>query len=209
MAEEVLPLFPLNVVLFPDSALPLHIFEERYRRLIRECLEDKGKEFGINFVDGEKLSSVGCTAVVREVVQRYEDGRLDIVVQGRRRYELHRVEETVAPYFVGHVSFVEDQNEKRNHSVAAETTKLYNRLVEVVYGDRLPKLSTDPTSECISFVMAQKAGMDLQRRQQLLEMKSENQRLQMLQRYLATVVPTLQHAKEIQRIVNSDGYLTH
>ena len=205
--EKQLPLFPLSVVLFPDSALPLHIFEERYRALIGECLEAEGKEFGINFVDGDKLSLIGCTAVVREVVQRYEDGRLDIVVEGRRRYELRGVDKDVAPYSVGQVAFLEDEPEKIDSPLAKKTIELFNQLVEVVYKDRRPKPSVDPDVPCVSFVIAQKAGMDVKQRQELLEMKSENQRMQRLYSYLVAAIPKLQQAQEVQRIVINDGYI--
>ena len=87
MSEQLLPLFPLQVVLFPHSLLPLHIFEDRYKLLIRECVTEK-TEFGINLVQDGTLADVGCTAVVTTIVRRYDDGKMDIVVQGRQRYLL-------------------------------------------------------------------------------------------------------------------------
>ena len=203
----MLPLFPLNVVLFPKSALSLHIFEERYKTLIGECLNKRGMEFGINFVDGENLSPVGCTAVVKETVQRYEDGRLDIIVEGQRRYELRQIDETVAPYVVGHVAFLHDEPAQIDKLLLEKTIDLYNQIVQVVYKGSLPKLSADSGRHDVSFVMAQKAGMDLRQRQDLLETTSENKRLQKLHEYLAGVIPMLQHVNEVQRIVNNDGYI--
>jgi Lon protease-like protein len=207
MAKNVLPLFPLNVVLFPYSALALHIFEERYKTLIGECLEEDGKEFGINFVEDKKLSLVGCTAVVRNVVQQYGDGRLDIVVEGRRRYDIRRVDEQAAPYFVGHVTFFGEESEAVDIVLVQETVGLYDRFMKVVYKSQLPTLSDNPSVRNRSFIMGQKAVMDLRQRQQLLEMKSENRRLRMLRGYFMAVIPKLQHAEEIHRIVNSDGYI--
>lgn len=207
MAEEMLPLFPLKVVLFPGSALPLHIFEDRYRILVRECLEKSGMEFGINLVEGEKLSFVGCTAVVREVVKRYEDGRFDIVVEGMRRYKLHGMDQDKAPYYVGRVTFLEDETDEVDMTLLNETADLYNRLVKSVYENRLLHISATIASRPISFVMAQKIGMALRGRQDLLEMRSENERLRSVHGYLADVVPKLKRSQEVQRIINNDGYI--
>lgn len=207
MAEEMLPLFPLNVVLFPDSALSLHIFEDRYRILVRECLEKQGMEFGINLVEEERLSFIGCTAVVREVLKRYEDGRFDIVVEGIRRYELHGMYQDKAPYHVGRVTFLEDETDEVDTALLNETTKLYNRLVKSVYENRLLHISATIASGPVSFVMAQKIGMALRERQNVLEMRSENDRLRSVHSYLAGVVPELKHVQEVQRIINNDGYI--
>lgn len=207
MDDVVLPLFPLNVVLFPGSALPLHIFEERYRQLVRECLEDRWREFGINFVDTNALSTIGCTAAVTEVVQRYEDGRLDIIVAGRRRYELHDVEEESAPYFLGHGAFLVDEPGEVDRTLAEETIGLYNIFLAVVYKGRLPGLSSAHKGSDMSFVMAQKAGMPLQKRQKLLELRSENLRLRLLREHFTLEMPKLKEATEVQRIVHNDGYI--
>src|SRR5512143_3394490 len=85
---EILPLFHLNVVLFPQSQLSLHIFEERYKTLISECIT-YDSVFGINLIHEQQIRSIGCTASVKEVTKRYDDGRMDIIVEGRRRYTLH------------------------------------------------------------------------------------------------------------------------
>ena len=207
MDEATLPLFPLNVVLFPGSALPLHIFEERYKVLIGKCIEVKGMEFGINFVDVDKMSLVGCTAQVHEVTKRYEDGQLDIVVEGGRRFEIQAIEENAAPYNVGTVLFFGDVSEETNPRLVDETLTLYHQLVEVVYKGRLPQLFIESAGPDVSFVIARKAGMDLQQRQRLLEMRSENRRLKLLRSYLSAVIPRLQHSEEIQRVINSDGYI--
>ena len=90
MDDLMLPLFPLDVVLLPQESLPLHIFEERYKEMITECLEAQARgaaeeEFGIVFAKDEKMETVGCSAHILEVTQRYEDGRLDIITLGKRK----------------------------------------------------------------------------------------------------------------------------
>ena len=205
MTERLLPLFPLGVVLFPKSALPLHIFEERYKILIGLALE-KGTDFGINLLENGEMARVGCTARVRDVLQRYDDGRLDIVVEGGRRYELMRFHEDKAPYFVGTVQYIEPGS-GYDREILAETVALYNRMMSIVH--RRGEFQIDPRAadEMPSFRMAQKAGLSLKARQSLLEVDSETARLRWLLEWLKGVIPKLETAAEIDKIVRNDGYL--
>jgi Lon protease-like protein len=82
MRRELLPLFPLAVVLLPRNTLPLHIFEERYKEMIGLVIET-GEEFGVVLAAKEGIARVGCTASIEQVLQRYPDGRLDIITLGR------------------------------------------------------------------------------------------------------------------------------
>jgi len=206
MSEGLLPLFPLQVVLFPSALLPLHIFEERYKVLIQKCIAE-GKEFGINLVQKQEVQKVGCTAIVGSVVQRYPDGRMDIIVQGRRRYALLGVDGGEAPYKVGRVRYLQNVREKLDQQLAAETVLLYNELVAKVYKNQVPQVEIQEFEPGLSFLLAQKAGMDLEQRQRLLENSSENGRLAQLYAYLHEVVPKLEHLEETERIIRSDGYL--
>ena len=207
MSQELLPLFPLQLVLFPGSSLPLHIFEERYKILINKCIEET-KEFGINLFHHNEFQKVGCTAVVTSVTQRYDDGRMDIIVLGRRRYTLLRYDVGRAPYMVGQVQFFVAMPERINKKLAEATVRLYNELVERVYKQQVPQIRIESYEPGLSFVLAQKAGMDLLQRQRLLESTSENERLKMLSSYLSGVIPKLERLGEIERIIQSDGYLT-
>ena len=87
MQQELLPLFPLPVVLFPRTPLPLHIFEERYKEMMRDVLESKA-EFGVVLAGEKGIVNTGCTAIVERVLKNYPDGRMDLVAQGRRRFEI-------------------------------------------------------------------------------------------------------------------------
>jgi Lon protease-like protein len=207
-AVDLLPLFPLNVVLFPGSAVPLHIHEERYRILIGECLASTGKEFGINLFQDREFSRIGCTAVVSKVTRRYPDGRLDIVVEGKRRYALQRIDEHAAPYLMGRVSYLSEEEDELDQDLAKDVVVLYNRLVDVAYQGALPRIVPEQSGGRLAFVMARKAGMELPERQKLLELNSENQRLQVLHKYLTAVLPKLPQAQEVQRIISCDGYIT-
>ncbi|MEO8447541.1 MAG: LON peptidase substrate-binding domain-containing protein, partial [bacterium] len=85
MSEEIeIPLFPLNVVMYPHSKIPLHIFEERYKKMIGEC-ESSGAVFGINFFSDKNIHMTGCSAEVTEVTERLENGEMNIIVKGIQR----------------------------------------------------------------------------------------------------------------------------
>lgn len=206
MIEARLPLFPLEVVMFPGSALPLHIFEDRYKTLINESIS-RNTEFGINLVTEKSIADVGCTAIVRDVVKRYDDGRMDIVVRGSRRYRLHRCMEGEAPYLMGMVEFLSASPDLPDPALSENTIILYNRLVSAVYKGKTRELPPHLSTPELSFLLAQKSGMELARRQKLLETESENVRLRMIHDFLSEMVPKLEHAGEIKRVIKGDGYL--
>ena len=207
MNEELLPLFPLKAVLFPDSALPLHIFEERYKLLINRSIDAK-TEFGINLTEGSTMSAVGCAAFVREIVHRYDDGRMDIVVLGSRRFRIQRYDFTAEPYLVGSVRFLERKTETPDRELLAATLNLYNKLMLVVYNDdERYRIEEGNLKGEFSYTLAQKSGMELSMRQKLLEIDSENARLEHLRGYLVDVLPKVERVDEIERIIRSDGYL--
>ena len=99
-----MPLFPLQAVLFPGSRLPLHIFEERYKVLVSQCIREE-TEFGVILANGGELAEVGCTAGIVSVLKVYNDGRMDIAVEGRQRFRVHRFDPAQTPYLVGEVEF--------------------------------------------------------------------------------------------------------
>lgn len=205
MFDELLPLFPLQVVLFPSSVLPLHIFEERYKQLIGECLNE-GKEFGINLLHENEVAKVGCSATVTKLLQKYEDGKMDILVQGQRRYQLIEFVETAAVYSMGRVQVLQSKKEVIDTALATETVRLHNQLVDLVYTNKGFGIAYDGLHPEISFTIALKAGMDLAQRQLVLEVNSENERLKILHQYLNEIIPKLHKIGEVERLINSDGY---
>ena len=201
-----LPLFPLEVVLFPQSSLPLHIYEDRYKSLVNACIATS-QEFGINLVQDGKIADIGCSAEVMSVLKKYADGRFDIIVEGRRRYALQRYTADSTPYLLGTVRFLQQSQEPVDTRLGIETVDLYNTLIAIVYREKLPAQAFDPTRENLSFTLAQKVGLDLHRRQLLLELSSETKRLELVHDYLKEVIPKLEHVSEVERVIRSDGYL--
>jgi len=206
MPETWLPLFPLNVVLFPRSALPLHIFEERYKVLINECVGSR-TPFGIVLARENGTADVGCTAKVSSVARRYDDGRMDIVVGGESRYRLLGYDNGRAPYLVGQIRYIGEPDEEVDTDLAAGTIELYNALILAAYKSSGTLIALDRHEPGLSFVIAQKAGLDLARRQELLEIPGENGRLRMLKEYLTGLLPKLKRAEELQRVIKNDGYI--
>jgi hypothetical protein len=123
-----IPLFPLNVVLMPGAPLPLHIFEDRYKQMVNECLEQES-EFGMVLADESGTRRVGCTARIVELVERYEDGRMLILVEGSRRFKLNSIL-TGKPYYVGEVDYLEEEREEDVTALAEECIELLERVVE-------------------------------------------------------------------------------
>lgn len=204
--SEILPLFPLNVVLFPQSQLHLHIFEDRYKILISECVT-YDSFFGINFVHESDIRPVGCTAAVKQVLKRYEDGRMDIIVEGRRRYRLHNMVDAPHPYHCGRISWVEDHAEETDEALRRTAVRLHNEFVRTVFTGMVEQVDPEDIRKTRSFHLVQKAGMELQQRHTMLAMQSENQRLGFLVRHLESVMPLLSSRKSVKTFARNDGYI--
>lgn len=205
-----IPLFPLGIVLFPQSQVPLHIFEDRYKNLIAETVQEGGI-FGINYIEEDRLHSIGCTARIVEVTEKYPDGKLDIVTEGERRYEVVELEQNGPDQLsFAIVRWLDDVQEKRDEELAERTIELFNELTEVAY-----KGSIDPIDEDIwkvegklpSFLIAQKSGLDAPQRQALLSVVSENERLEMLNKFLTHLLPKVKELETINDLIRNDGYI--
>ncbi len=200
-------LFPLRIVLFPGSSYPLHIFEDRYKALVSEAIERNG-EFGINLVENRRVHPVGCSARVSKLITTYDDGKMDIIVTGTNRYQVAEFHVDEQPYLVADVEPLVDTDPELNKKLLRETVLLYNSLVELVYGEAESRMIYQEWFDGgASYRMAQKSGLDLPLRQGLLEMLSENQRLEFLNDYFKGVLPKIRQAEMLQSLVRNDGYV--
>jgi ATP-dependent Lon protease len=176
MQEELLPLFPLQVVLFPRTVLALHIFEERYKQMIGEALRAK-TEFGVVQAGERGVVNTGCTASVEKVLKEYPDGRLDLLTIGRRRFEIIMLNNE-KPYLRGAVEFFDDEeSEPIVPEIQMRVLEAYNdiRANENDEDQQDPEM-TDPQ---LSFQLAQVVS-DLEFRQVLLATRSEADRMRRL-----------------------------
>jgi uncharacterized protein len=204
--SEKLDLFPLNVVLFPGSLIELHIFEERYRTMIRQCL-DEHREFGVVLHENNQLHSIGCSALVREVSHSYPDGSYDIIAEGRSIFRLKDISQADAGYFQGDTESVDEEPAAVPQSVLSRVIALFNAMLDIVYPAGHAAAVFNSPSDRIAFQIAEKAGLELPERQRILETLSETRRLEMLADHLETTIPRLKEEKEIRRVVANDGYL--
>jgi Lon protease-like protein len=201
-----LGLFPLNLVLFPHVRVPLHIFEPRYKELMNECLE-RGLEFGINLVEEGHMHPIGCAARVVEVTQSYPDGRMDVIVEGTRRFRLLQLKNDDRPFATGEIEGLVDEEINVDQLLVDGCLEKYNLIVTLVYGATAPLLSRIDLGFCPSFDMAPKAGLATEQKQRLIELTSENARLELLHEHFSDLLPMIRKAEAIQRVVQSDGYL--
>lgn len=206
-----IPLFPLNVVLFPYSKLPLYIFEERYKKMINECSNNES-EFGINLFAEKKIYSTGCSASVDNIVNRTDNGEMNIVTKGKRRYKIVNYELSSEGYYKGRIKFTEEESLNYSKEKMEKTVRIYNDLVELVYKGEVSKIELNDLKwyDCkrsVSFFMAEKSGLSLIERQNLLEIDTEEERLDFILKYFAEVVPKLKEADKVTNIIKSDGYI--
>jgi len=207
---STLPIFPLELVVFPDTTYPLHIFEERYKAMIGLCLAEQS-QFGIHLKSTGTLHPIG-TVVDISLLRRYEDGRMDILVKGKYRHKISRLNTNTTPYYLADSMVYEDrEDEEVNVSALMECLELYNRVVRAIPDLQARRYSLEDILEMTlmpSFIFATKSGLNVKQKQELLEMKSESKRIAMLTEILSVVVPKLEEHTLRERIVMSDGYLT-
>jgi Lon protease-like protein len=199
-----IPLFPLNVVLLPGAPLPLHIFEERYKQMVNECLESES-EFGMVLADESGTRRVGCTARIVELVERYEDGRMLILVEGSRRFKLNNIL-TGRPYYMGEIEYLEEEPEEDVNALAEECIALLERVVEAATEGSVG-IEIEPPYRNLSFAIAGRVEFDLETRQQILELTSEKERLQKVKELLNAAAQRLERERQAREKAQTNGHL--
>ena len=198
---EEIGLFPLGLVLLPTEQVPLHIFEPRYRELITECV-DQDEPFGLVFADDDGLRRVGTLASVVEVTDRFDDGRLNVVVEGGDRFRL--VELTEGRSF--HTGTIEPLGDLEDPPTAEEVeraTTVFSRLVELTGTEVEPP---DVESEQPSFAIAARFELAPDLKLELLEQTSERQRLVRLCEILESAAASVERQREIAELAQTNGH---
>jgi ATP-dependent Lon protease len=208
MRPDRIPLFPLNVVLLPGADLPLHIFEPRYRTMIGRCIEES-EEFGMLLALPKGIVRVGCTAQVTKVVKRYPDGRLDILTIGREPFRIVDLINAEAyandELLEGHVDFLDDCDRPLDRQVHKELVELYEACHTLIFEDYPKNIPQEP-AENLSYVIAATLPMDLLRKQQVLELRSEADRQERLVSYLRCWAPHLQKVEKAKARSAGNGH---
>jgi Lon protease-like protein len=197
---EDFPLFPLPIVLLPTEVVPLHIFEERYKARIDLCLTDES-EFGVIWLSDEDLKEIGCAARVTEVLERLEDGRMNVLVQGSRPFRLlERQEDHVFP--AGMVELLSDRPEDADSRAGNDARESFAALVERVTDQRPDHAAI---SELGAYEMAATVDIGWDAKQSLLELRSERARLRLLARLFRAAMKRLDVAEKIAEQARGNG----
>jgi len=211
MDNDLLPLFPLEAVLLPEEPLPLHIFEDRYKTMIGECLQAKAagegqQEFGVVLLKGQAVSAVGCTARIVNLTRQYEDGRMDILTVGKRRFEILLTNDE-RPYLRGAVDYFEDEGPDALSDAAAELViaRFRDAMRKLRHAAEMPVHVPRPY-RYLSFRLAAALPLDLDFKQQLLTLRNESERRTLVQRALEILLNQLDQVQESQKQAGGNGH---
>lgn len=211
MDEFLLPLFLLEVVLVPDEVVPLHIFEDRYKQMIGECLEKRDlapaeAEFGVVYLRGKQAQRVGCTARIKEVIRRYEDGKMDILAVGQRRFEVLFTNDERS-YLRAAVQFFDDEESAVPDRPEVEHARM-------LFRDVLKRLeiSADPAElerefRRLSFQIAAALPIGPEIKQQVLVMRDERERLGRLSEVMEKLIPVLERRERARAKASGNGHM--
>jgi len=205
MATRLLPLFPLSVVLLPATPLPLHIFEERYKQMMSDIMPDSA-EFGVVLAKDDGIVNIGCTATVDRILQQYPDGRMDLVAVGQRRFRIVSLDEE-QPYLRAEVEYFNDDEVS---DVPAELRQTAITAYEKLRAIESPNVIIEPHLEAaqLSFQLAQFIS-DLDKRQTVLTLRSETERLQFLIDMLPGYIVQRELTALAKRVAPQNGHAKH
>ena len=203
MNTDRIPLFPLSIVLFPGQAVPLHIFEPRYRVMTRHCIEAQSP-FGIIFVHEETIAQIGCSAMIVKTLKEYEDGRSDILTAGQQAFRLIRTHRE-KPYVEADVEFLEEDFTGIDPAIYAQLEQLFNQCHRILYEEDAPPFETEG-SISLAYHVASELPVDVAFRQSLLELRSEAERQRSLITRLTEWYPQLQDRDRVRGKAAGNGH---
>jgi Lon protease-like protein len=194
------PLFPLGLVALPTELVPLHIFEERYKTMIGRCIEERS-EFGIVWMADDGLRPVGCACEIAEIVERMDDGRINLIARGTRPFRIEARQDEL-PYPAGTVEFLDDRPEDSDADAAEAAHAAYADLVTEAT-DRTP----DPgeIAAMTAYQMAATVEFGLDAKQGLLDLRSEAARLRLVARLFRAAIKRLDFVNRAQARARSNG----
>ena len=201
MQLNKLPLFPLQVVLYPGEVLPLHIFEDRYLELVSDCVAQE-IPFGIVLFREGKLEQMGCTAWISKV-EELEDGKRDIVVTGERRFRVSKLYRSRA-YQTADIEMVQDTPGSADLNMIERVIAQHIKLLELAGRTLAPTMyqERDP----LSFFIAHNSGLSLDQKQEVLELQTESSRIGLLIDHLEQFIPAVEQAESIRLKIKSNGH---
>ncbi len=197
---ERFPMFPLGLVLLPTELVPLHIFEDRYKRMAELCIDEE-RPFGIVWMSDSGLAETGCCAEITQVIERMEDGRLNILVQGSRPFRLLRRVDDM-PFPAGDIELLDELDDEPAPDVLARAHERYADLLARVTDSR-PE--PEDLADLDSYSMAATVEFSPESKQELLELRSEAERLRRLGDLFGTTMQRLDYAERAGDLARSNG----
>jgi len=194
------PLFPLGIVALPGELIPLHIFEDRYKTMMNECLQEE-KEFGIVWMSDDGLRENGCACAIDRVLERTEDGRMNLLTRGTRPFRVVERQSHLA-YPAGVIEFLEDRDEPVDPELLRDAQEAYAELVQRAT-DKEP--GSDELAEMDAYGMAATVDFGPDAKQGLLDLRSENARLRLVTRLFHAAVERLELIDRAQERARSNG----
>jgi Lon protease-like protein len=198
----LLPLFPLEVVLLPGTPLPLHIFEPRYKEMIGECRAQQAP-FGVVRAFDQGIAEVGCTAEIVTITKEYDDGRLDLIAQGRNRFEVLELNQERA-FLRADVLLLPDEPGSAAPEDSARALDAHKQIMALA-GATQDLTASDPAN--LSFHLAGSLPLDLDLKQKLLTTRSEAERIRTLATYFETILPNLRRAAQAREKSGGNGHV--
>lgn len=219
MHTETIPLFPLSIVVFPGHLVPLHIFEPRYKEMVADCTHGgASRVFGISFEEDGEVAGIGCAVTIMQRRPAEPDGSFDIVCRAQGRYRILEVFEDQA-YLQAKVEYFDDDEDDEADPALQQLLKIrFRSLVDlaaqeagsqIVDGQGAPEEAAEGLEEGNAWAIAQRTGMEGAGKQVLLEMTSENARLQNLAAYLEELLPVLEVRMARKKQVKTNGHTPH
>lgn len=201
---RLLPLFPLQLVVFPGSVVPLHIFEERYREMV-SAAEAAGTEFGIVLARDNGIMNAGCTVLVESVLKRYPDGRFDVLTRGQRRFVIKSLNQD-KDYLRGEVEFYSDEEAESAPPELRRAAIIANeKMRDALAAGELKQEPPDPNNPLLSFQLAENID-DLDFRNTIQRSRSEAERLRAFAGFTEEYVARKQYAAKMKGIVQTNGF---
>lgn len=197
---DAFPLFPLSLVLLPQEIVPLHIFEDRYKTMVDECLSDE-REFGIIWLADAGLREIGCSCRITEVLERNEDGQVDILVKGTTPFRLTERQEHL-PYPAGTIELLDEDGHEAGAKAASDAREAYAALVERATDSRPDPTELDAMD---AYGMAATVDFGPEAKQELLELRDEQSRLELVRSLFQAATKQLDHAELAQERARSNG----
>jgi Lon protease-like protein len=194
-------LFPLELVLLPNERVPLHIFEDRYKDLIGECLADAA-DFGLILEDDDGLREIGTRTAVIELIDTFDDGRMNVLVEGRGRFRVIELTEGRS-FRTAEVEAIEDEGELPSDADVERTIAVFRRLVAVAEADEIDEPAAG--SPVLSFELAARVDFGPELKQELLELRSEGRRLRRLAELLDQAAQALTREREVRQRAAGNG----